>query len=72
MSKDRIDRTLPAGIVPCRSCGEMPRLHYGKDGRWYMDCASICWRTPRSADKAGAITEWNMHMSRGTKHDLDA
>lgn len=71
MNKVKIDRTMPAGMVPCRSCGELPRLHFGKDGRWYLDCARICWRTPRSTGKAEACKDWNAHMSRGRDHDLD-
>ena len=71
MKKTIIDRTPPVGLVPCRSCGGLPRMHFGKDGRWYLDCAQICWRTPRSAGKLEACMEWNLYMSRGGRHDQD-
>ena len=25
----KIDRTPPFALVPCRSCGKLPRIHYG-------------------------------------------
>ena len=68
MEAKKTDRSFPIEMLPCKACGEMPRLHFGrKDGKWYLDCPSICWQTPRSASKLLICQKWNLENRKDEK-----
>ena len=57
----KIDRSFPVEMLPCRLCGQLPKLHFNMFGKWYCCCPKKHGTDLLTPDKLEACRDWNRH-----------
>ena len=61
MEKKKIDRTPPIEMLPCNLCGQKPKLHFSREGKWSCTCPKSHGSGNRATSKLLICQDWNRY-----------